>query len=136
MLRLIERPGQHALLRVPPSTRALVSWNTGASSGGIALIAHRVDGTVSEPLLYVRWSPEERRSLDGGDATTRIAVDVVHSDVALTAIGAAPSALGVRPPVRRAAAAVAVPPPPDARTAPCESTRVLNVPKLSQHLPA
>ncbi len=56
-------------------------------------------------------------------------MDVVHSDVALTAIGVAST-------VALDAAAVAVPPPPDARAAPCESTRVLNVPKLSQHLPA
>ena len=128
MLRLIDRPGQHALLRVPPSTRAIVSWNTTAPSGGIALIAHRADGTVSQPLLYVRWSREERRSLDGSDAQTRIAVDVVHSDVAMTAIGVAST-------VDLDAAAVAVPPPPDARVAARESTAVLDVPKLSQYLP-
>jgi hypothetical protein len=113
---------------VPPSTRAVVSWNAGAPSGGIALIAHRADGTVSEPLLYVRWSPEERRSLDGGDATTRIAVDVVHSEVALTAIGIAST-------VALDAVAVAVPPPPDARVTPRESTLLLRVPKLSQYQP-
>ncbi|HEY0381807.1 MAG TPA: C39 family peptidase [Candidatus Elarobacter sp.] len=128
MLRLIDRPGQHAVLRVPPSTRAVVSWNTAAPSGGIALIAHRSDGTVSEPLLYARWSPEERRSLDGSDATTRIAVDVLHSDVALSAVGIAST-------VALDAVAVAVPPPPDARVAPHESTRSLDVPKLSQYLP-
>jgi hypothetical protein len=129
VLRLIDRPGQHALLRVPPSTRAIVSWNTAAPSGGIALIAHRADGHVSEALLYVRWSPEERRSLDGSDATTRIAVDVVHSDVALTALGVAST-------VALDAIAVAVPPPPDARVAPRASTHMLDVPKLSQYLPA
>jgi hypothetical protein len=128
VLRLIDRPGQHALLRVPPSTRAVVSWNTGAPSGGIALIAHRADGTVSEPLLYVRWSPEERRSLDGSDAKTRIAVDVVQSDVALTALGVAST-------VALDAVAVAVPPPPDARVAPRASADALDVPKLSQYLP-
>ena len=126
MLRLIDRPGQHALLRVPPSTRAIVSWNTNAPSGGIALIAHRADGTVSEPLLYVRWSPEERRSLDGCDEKTRIAVDVVHSEVALTAIGVAST-------VALDAVAVAVPPPPDARVAARESTAEIDVPKLSQY---
>jgi hypothetical protein len=128
VLRLIERPGQHALLRVPPSTRAIVSWNTAAASGGLALIAHRADGTVSEPLLYVRWSREERRSLDGADATTRIAVDVVRSEVALTAIGVASTAA-------LDAVAVAVPPPPDARVPARESTASLEVPKLSQYLP-
>ena len=129
MLRLIDRPGQHALLRVPPSTRAVVSWNTAAASGGIALIAHRADGTVSEPLLYVRWSPEERRSLDGADAQTRIAVDIVHSDVALTALGVTSTAA-------LDAVAVAVPPPPDARVAARDSTRSLDVPMLSQYVPA
>ena len=128
MLRLIDRPGQHALLRVPPSSRAVISWNTGAPSGGIALIAHRADGTVSEPLLYARWSPAERRSLDGCDAKTRIAVDVVRSDVALTAIGIAST-------VDLDAVAVAVPPPPDARVAARERTPSLDVPKLSQHVP-
>jgi hypothetical protein len=128
VLRLIDRPGQHALLRVPPSTRAIVSWNTAAPTGGIALIAHRADGTVSEPLLYVRWSPDDRRSLDGSDATTRIAVDVVHSDIALTAIGIAST-------VALDAVTVAVPPPPDARVAARASTPLLDVPRLAQYSP-
>jgi hypothetical protein len=127
VLRLIERPGQHVELRVPPSTRAVVSWNTAAASGGIALIAHRTDGTVSEPLLYARWSPEERRSLDGSDAKTRIAVDVVHSDVPLSAVGVTSTAA-------LDAVAVAVPPPPDARVAPRDRTDALDVPKLSQYV--
>ncbi|MEO7040587.1 MAG: hypothetical protein ABI186_11215, partial [Candidatus Elarobacter sp.] len=89
MLRLIESPGQHALLRVPGATRAVVSWNADAPSGGLALLAHRTDGTISEPLLYVRWAPDERRSLDGADAKSRIAVDVLRSDVPLSAVGIA-----------------------------------------------
>ena len=129
MLRLIDRPGHHALLRVPPSTRAVVSWNTDAPSGGIALIAHRADATVSEPLLYARWSPEERRSLDGADASTRIEVDVLRSEVALSAVGVAST-------VELDAVAVAVPPPPDARVPARERTRTLDVPKLSQYLNA
>jgi hypothetical protein len=59
VLRLIERPGHQALLRVPPATRALVSWNGNAPAGGIALAVHRSDGSVAEPLLYARWSPVE-----------------------------------------------------------------------------
>ena len=127
MLRLIERPGQNALLHVPNATRAVVSWNTAAPHGGLALIAHRSDESVSEPLLYVRWSPEERRSLDGADAKTRIEVDVVRSEVPLTALGVAST-------VELDAVAVAVPPPPDARAAPRERTDVLAVPKLAQYL--
>ncbi len=128
MLRLIERPGQYARLRVPPSTRAVVSWNAGAPAGGLVLTAHHTDGDASEGLLYVRWSPKERRSLDGRDGHTRIIIDVLHSDVALTAISVAST-------VPLDAVAVTVPPPPDARVAPLESTSVLDVPKLSQHLP-
>ena len=129
MLRLIERPGQNALLRVPNATRAVVSWNTIAPHGGLALIAHRADESVSEPLLYVRWSPEERRSLDGADEKTRIEVDVVRSEVPLTALGVASTA-------ELDAVAVAVPPPPDARAAPRKRTEVLAVPKLAQYLAA
>jgi hypothetical protein len=129
MLRLIERPGHHALLRIPPSSRAVVSWNTPEPAGGIALIAHRADGSVSEPLLYARWSPEERRSLDGADERTRIEVDMMRSDVPLTAVGVAST-------VELDAVAVAVPPPPDARAAPRARTRELAVPRLSQYLTA
>jgi Peptidase_C39 like family len=127
VLRLIERPGHHALLRVPPSTRAVVSWNTDAPAGGIALIAHRADGSVSEPLLFARWSPEERRSLDGADGKTRIEVDVVRSDVPLTVIEVSST-------VELDAAAVTVPPPPDERAAARTRTGALHVPRLTQYL--
>jgi hypothetical protein len=129
MLRLIERPGTHALLRVPASTRAVVSWNTDAPAGGIALIAHRADGSVSEPMLYARWSPDERLSLDGADAKTRIEVDVLRSEVAMSAVGVAST-------VQLDAIAVTVPPPPDARAAHRVRTRELDVPRLSQYLSA
>ncbi|MEA2687951.1 MAG: hypothetical protein QOD51_558, partial [Candidatus Eremiobacteraeota bacterium] len=126
MLRLVDRPGQHALLRVPPSTRAVVSWNTTAASGGIALIAHRTDATVSEPLLFARWSPSERRSMGGADAKTHIDTDVLKSDVPLSGIGVAST-------VELDAVAVTVPPPPDARAAPRTRTTELDVPRLSQY---
>jgi hypothetical protein len=92
MLRLIERPGREARLDVPPSQTAVVSWNTDAPAGEIALIAHRANGTVSEPLPYVRWSATERRSLGGRDAGTRIEVDVLRSDVPVNAISVSSSA--------------------------------------------
>ena len=129
MLRLIEQPGQHALLRVPASTRAVVSWNTGAATGGLALIAHRTDASVSEPLLFVRWSASERRSLGGADTKTRIETDVVQSDVPLSAIGIAST-------VDLDMVAVTVPPPPDARVRPRSHAAPLEVPRLSQYLAA
>ena len=125
MLRLIERPGHQALLRVPGATRAIVSWNADAPSGGIALAVHRSDGTVAEPLLYARWTPDERRSLDGADAKTRVAVDVVRSDVPF-------SGIGVTSTVALDAVAVAIPPPGDARVPARTRVAVLDVPALSQ----
>ena len=125
MLRLVELPGHHALLRVPSATRALVSWNGGAPSGGIALAVHRTDGSIAEPLLYARWSPGERRSLDGADPKTRIAVDVVRSDVPF-------SGIGVTCTVALDAVAVSVPPPRGARAATRRRVAALDVPALSQ----
>lgn len=129
MLRLIERPEPHTLVRVPGATRALVSWNADAPAGGLALVAHRADGSVSEPLLYVRWSRDERRSLEGADAKTRIVVDVVRSDVPLNGIAVAAT-------VELDAIAVAVPPPSDARARFRAGTDPLDVPTLSQYVPA
>jgi hypothetical protein len=132
MLTLIEHPGQHGLLRFPPASRAIVSWNTAAPSGRIALVAHRTDGSVSEPLHYARWSPGERRSLDGADAQTRIAVDVVRSDVPF-------SGIGVESTVDLDAIAVSTPPPATPPNHPYPSgarAAALDVPMLTQHLPA
>ena len=125
MLRLIERPGRQALLRVPPATRAIVSWNSDAPSGGIALAVHRTDGSVAEPLLYTRWTARDRRSLDGADAKTRVAVDVVRSDVPFSGIGVTSS-------VALDAVAVAIPPPGDARVPSRGRVATLDVPPLSQ----
>ena len=129
MLRLIEHPGQHALLRFPPASRAIVSWNTAAPSGSIALVAHRTDGSVSEPLHYVRWSPDERRSQGGGDAKTRIAVDVVRSDVPLSGIGIAST-------VELDAIAVSTPPQAPSPGTPYPiggRAAALDVPELTQY---
>ncbi len=127
MLRLIERPERHISLLIPPSQRAVVSWNSLLDAGALSLVVRRADGSVSESLLYVRWSPQERRSLDGADAITRIAVDAIESDVPLTAIEVAST-------VDLDAVAVAVPPAPDALPHECASAPALEVPKLSQYL--
>ena len=127
MLRLVERPGHQALVRVAPATRALVSWNTEATAGGMTLTVRRTDGTVSEPLLYARWSARGRRSLDGADAKSRLAVDVVRSDVPFGAIGVTSS-------VPLDAIAVSIPPPHDARIARRARVAALDVPALSQTL--
>lgn len=126
VLRLLESPPHQATLRVPPATRALVSWNTTAPAGGIALHVHRSDGTTSEPLLYARWSPTERRSLDGADDKTRLAVDVVRSEVPFTAITVSSHA-----PLD----AIAVSVPPAEAAKPFSGTIApIDVPPLSQYL--
>jgi hypothetical protein len=129
MLRLVEEPGQHAVLRVPAASRAVVSWNTAVADGALALIAHRIDGTVSEPLLYARWSNHERRSLDGADDKTRIAIDVVRSDVPLAGVGISST-------VPLEAVAVAIPPPRGARAPIRPRVAELDVPALTQNVPA
>lgn len=125
MLRLVESAGRQATIRVPPATRAVVSWNTPAPSGGIALAVHRTDGTVGEPLLYARWSPHQRRSLDGADDKTRIAVDVVRSDVPFAGIGVTSS-------VPLDAVAVATPPRAARRRETPARVAPLDVPTLAQ----
>jgi hypothetical protein len=127
MLNVVEQPGRHALIRIPPATRAVVTWNADAAAGGITLVAHRTDGSVSNPLLYARWSAGERRSLDGADGMTRIAIDVLHSDVPLSGIGVAST-------VALDAVAVAIPPPPDARAPVRRRVASLEVPRLSQYV--
>ncbi|HEY0393939.1 MAG TPA: C39 family peptidase [Candidatus Elarobacter sp.] len=119
-------------MSIPPSLHAVVSWNADEPSGEIALIAHRADGSVSEPLPFVRWAPDARCSRNGRDNRTRIEVDVVRSDVPLTAIGVAST-------VDLDCIAVTVP-PSEASSAvpPGQSTRArqLDVPQLSQYLAA
>jgi hypothetical protein len=95
----------------------------------LSLTAHRTDATASAPLPYVRWSPDERRSLGGADPTTRIEVDIVRSDVPLAAIG-------VESDVELDAVAVSVPAPHDGRAAGRTYTATLDVPALSQYVTA
>jgi len=127
MLTVVERPAPDVLISIPPATRAVVSWNADAAAGEIALIAHHADGSVSCPLPYVRWSPQERRSLDGADVTTRIAIDVLHSEAPLAGIEVAAT-------VALDAVAVATPPPPDVCAPARRSVAPLDVPQLSQYL--
>ena len=127
MLRLIERPEARALLRVPPATRAVVSWNSDAPAGELALIVHHTDGSVSKPLPYARWSAGARRSLDGADARARIAVDTLESGVPF-------SALGVTSTVPLDALAVTVPSAADEHGAARARADELDVPPLSQYL--
>ncbi len=86
MLALIESPPRAITLRVPPSTRAVVSWNSGAREGTIAARIHRVDGRVSAPLPYAAWSARERRSFSPNADGVRVDVDVIRSDAPFDAI--------------------------------------------------
>ncbi len=125
MLTIVEHPAADALLRIDPATRAIVSWNSDAVAGAIGLIAHRVDGSVSPPLPYARWTPEERRSLDGADSKTRIAIDVVRSEVPVAAIGVESTV---------ALDALAIATPCDGRTMARRRVDALDVPERSQYI--
>ncbi len=92
MLALIESPPREVLLRVPRATRAVVSWNTLAPSGTIAVRIHRVDGTVSDPLPYAAWSPHERRSFSATGDDVRVEVDVVASGIPFDGVSVTSSA--------------------------------------------
>jgi hypothetical protein len=126
MLILFERPPNGMGLGVDPASQAIVSWNSEATAGAIALVVQRSDGSVSPPLPYVRWAADERRSLDGSDAHTRIATDVVRSDVAMTQIVVTSLA---------ALDAVAVATPPRGRAPAVKYAATLEVPELSQYVP-
>jgi hypothetical protein len=125
MLHLIERPDDHVLVRVAPARRAIVSWNSRSPAGALALTMYRTDGSISEPLPYVRWLPTARRSLDGADDRTRIAVDIVRSEVPLSGIGIATEG-------SLEAVAVATPPLHDDVAAYRYRVATLDVPTLPQ----
>ncbi|HTV72996.1 MAG TPA: C39 family peptidase [Candidatus Acidoferrales bacterium] len=86
MLTIVEPGAQRVILRTAPATQAIVSWNTRAPSGTIEIAVYRSDGQVSSWLPYVRFSPRERRSLDGQDEVARIATDIIRSPVEIVAV--------------------------------------------------
>ena len=82
-----------------------------APSGGLALVAHRSDGSrLGAAAATSRWSPRERRSLDGADARRA-------SPSTWCAATFRSSGIGGLEHRRARRGRVATPPPPDARAA-------------------
>jgi hypothetical protein len=128
VLSIVAPAGQRTIVRVEPTTSAVVAWNTRAQSGSIELAIYRADGQVSSWLPYVVFGPDSRRSLCGSDDVARIATDIVSSSVPIVAIE-----------VRSAAPldAVAISTPVHHRTSEPRTVRsALDVPAFSQYLHA
>jgi hypothetical protein len=86
MLTIIEPGNERVILRTSPATQAIISWNTRAPQGAIEIAVYRRDGQVSSWLPYVRFSPTERRSLDGRDEVARIETDIIRATVDIVAV--------------------------------------------------
>ena len=126
MLALIESPLRVQTLRVPPSTRAVVSWNSTGESGAITIHAHRAGAKVAAALPYAEWSSHGRHSFASRDGDVRIDVDVIRSEVPFDAVT-------VESTVDLDAVAVSVPDAPnDARDARIGDVAPLDVPAISQ----
>jgi hypothetical protein len=128
-LTFVARPSSQHTLKCAPATTGVVSWNTAAKDGAIALRLHYVDGVAGDALPYASWSEHRRSSLGGADARAHIQVDVLHSTVAFDTVE-------VRATARLDALALATPPSPSGGdeddTSPVAID--LDVPQLSQYL--
>jgi hypothetical protein len=126
VLTIVAPSAARTILRVPPATSAVVSWNASTEHARIELTVYRADGQVSSWLPYVEFSRLRRRSFCGSDDVAHIATDIVESTVPIVAIevrsDAPLDAVAVSTPVHRRSSA-----PATVRTA-------LAVPALSQYL--
>jgi hypothetical protein len=121
-----ERPRANARLRTQPAVAGVVSWNTSASHGALAVRVRFDDESWSETLPYVRWDERSRMSLGGRDRNARFETDVLMTKQPFTAIE-------VEAPIKLDALALATPPqqrPHDGRLEPIE----LDVPMRSQYV--
>jgi len=80
-------PHEHrTIVRIAPAHEAVVCWNTRQPKGQIDLTVYRADGQVSSWLPYVRFDPNERRSLSGKDEVASVETDILSSGEAIVAI--------------------------------------------------
>ncbi len=85
-LILDERPRAGARLRTQPANAGVVSWNTSASHGALAVRVRFDDESWSKTLPYVRWDERSRMSLGGRDTNARFETDVLLTTQPFTAI--------------------------------------------------
>jgi hypothetical protein len=131
MLNLVAATGCLTELRVLPSTKAIVSWNTTAPVDTLELTVDTANGLRSRPLPYVVFEAGRRASLDGFDNVAKIATDVVSAPGEIVAVH-----VHSHQPLIRVAAST--PPAGGPRNAaPAEDARrELDVPQRSQYVDA
>lgn len=120
------KPRASVRLRCPPSRRGVISWNTTAGEGSIAVRARFADETWSARLPYVSWNRETRVSLGGHDPRARFEIDVLLAAEPFNAIEAETAA-------RLEGVALATPAEGEPRTAPLAPIE-LDVPRISQYV--
>ena len=129
MLSLVAATGLVTDLRVLPSTRAIVSWNTGEPVDALELIVHVRDGRRSQPLPYVAFEAGARASLDGFDQVATIETDVVRAPGEIVAIDVCSHR-----PLSRVAASTPPVDPARAERPSQAAQRELDVPERSQYV--
>jgi hypothetical protein len=131
MLNLVTATGLRTELRVLPSTKAIVSWNTTAPVDTLELTVDTANGLRSRPLPYVVFEAGRRASLDGFDNVAKIGTDVVNAPGEIVAV-----LVHSHQPIIRVAAST--PPPDGPRNAPPApgARRELDVPERSQYVAA
>ena len=134
-------PRSEAVLSCPPAERGVISWNTHATSGSLAVRVRFADESWSEPLPYVRWSERERLSLGGRGERAHFDVDVLLSNVPFTAVEIQSSAkldavMLATPPPRTKRPRRGVKPKRAPQRKPSEPLEAieLDVPRLSQYV--
>ena len=120
------KPRASVELRCPPSQRGVISWNTSAPEGSIAVRARFADESWSALLPYVSWNAKSRVSLGGHDSRAHLEVDQLLAGEAFNAIEA--EAVG-----KLDAIALATPPVGEPQDRPQEPIE-LDVPRLSQYV--
>jgi len=127
MLDLVAATGLVTELRVLPSTRAIVTWNTAEAVDTLEVTVHARDGRRSRPLPYVAFEAGRRASLDGFDEVAAIETDVVRAPGEIVALE-----VSSHRPLTRVAAST--PPAEPPRAYGPSSARELEVPERSQYV--
>jgi hypothetical protein len=129
VLNLMPVDGAVTELRVPPSKRAIVSWNATQPIDTLELIVDTAAGHRSRALPYVVFETGARASLNGFDNVAKIETDVVSAPDDIVAIH-----VTSHHPLARVAASTPPDDTPRTTNAPrADAVRELEVPQRSQY---
>jgi hypothetical protein len=129
MLNVVPANGLVTEVRVPPTRRAIVTWNTQAVADALGLVVETAGGRRSGALPYVAFADGRRASLDGSDDVASITTDIVRATTDIIAVE-------VRSHQPLARVAVSTPPTesPRSTTPAGDARRELDVPEHSQYV--